>query len=253
MKHKQLWMSVTLTVLALVCAMLIFSRAGERDDSAASARPGDVDLILPPQTTEAVQKQTYDDLPDIDITSWEYTLVNQTHSIDKYVPETAPIEGSGSAFDARAVDALHALLRAAKDAGYTPYIYCAYRPYSTQESQFRNEVAQYIRQGYSETDANKAAARVVAEPGKSDHQLGLSADVVDQYYAALDVTKVDSQMMQWLAAHCAEYGFIVRYPADKIGVTGLNEPWHVRYVGKEAAQFMMRHGLCLEEFVSLYE
>ena len=54
--------------------------------------------------------------------------------------------------------------------------------------------------------------------------------------------------------HCAEYGFSLRYPADKEDVTGvMYEPWHFRYVGEEAAEYIMEHGLCLEEFVALYD
>lgn len=252
MKKKQIWMTAIFVVLVIVCAMLIFSRAGEEADNSARQFHADVDLILPPQSSAAVQTPAYDDLPQIDITSWEYVLVNQSHSIEQYAPEVSEIAGTGSYFDTRAVAALEALLQGARDAGFTPHIYCAYRPYATQESQFANETAQYTRKGYSEADAKKAAAMVVAEPGKSDHQTGLSADVVDQYYDSLSVEKVDSSLMQWLREHCAEYGFILRYPADKVRVTGQNEPWHVRYVGTEAAQFIMEHGLCLEEFVALY-
>ena len=59
---------------------------------------------------------------------------------------------------------------------------------------------------------------------------------------------------QWMSAHCQEYGFIVRYPKDKEDITGIiYEPWHYRYVGAEAAAFIMEHNLCLEEFVALYE
>ena len=63
----------------------------------------------------------------------------------------------------------------------------------------------------------------------------------------------DTPVQQWLMAHCADYGFIVRYPKDKEDVTGIMyEPWHFRYVGKDAAEYIMEHGLCLEEFVALY-
>jgi D-alanyl-D-alanine carboxypeptidase len=56
-----------------------------------------------------------------------------------------------------------------------------------------------------------------------------------------------------MQAHCAEYGFIVRYPKDKQDITGvMYEPWHFRYVGEEAATYMVEHGLCLEEFLALY-
>ena len=54
---------------------------------------------------------------------------------------------------------------------------------------------------------------------------------------------------QWMAEHCQEYGFIIRYPADKKEYTEINtEPWHLRYVGIPAATYIMENGLCLEEF-----
>ena len=52
-----------------------------------------------------------------------------------------------------------------------------------------------------------------------------------------------------MAEHCHEFGFIIRYPADKEDVTQINyEPWHLRYVGIPAATYIMENGLCLEEF-----
>ena len=54
---------------------------------------------------------------------------------------------------------------------------------------------------------------------------------------------------QWMAEHCYEYGFVIRYPEDKQDITEINyEPWHLRYVGKEVARYIWRNGLCLEEF-----
>ena len=52
-----------------------------------------------------------------------------------------------------------------------------------------------------------------------------------------------------MAAHCAEFGFIIRYPEDKNDITEINtEPWHLRYVGVPVATYIMDNGLCLEEF-----
>ena len=141
MKNKRLWLSVTLTVLVVVCAMLILSRINETRSNAAPAAP--TDLILPPdiQTTAQPDTKKYDDLPDVDISSWEYLIASQAHNISDYVPDVSKISGSQSTFDSRAVDALNALLKAARDAGWSPYIYCAYRPYLTQEQQYEDQVS----------------------------------------------------------------------------------------------------------------
>lgn len=110
-----------------------------------------------------------------------------------------------------------------------------------------------MRSGDTRDEAETAAARIAAPPGTSDHQTGLGADVVDQYYDSLSVEKVNARFLSWLADNCADYGFVIRYPADKVSITGRNEPWHVRYVGETAAKFMTEHNLCLEEFVALYQ
>ena len=61
-------------------------------------------------------------------------------------------------------------------------------------------------------------------------------------------------MYQWMEAHCQEYGFIVRFPDGKEDITGIiYEPWHFRYVGVEAATYIMEHNLTLEEFIALYK
>ena len=54
----------------------------------------------------------------------------------------------------------------------------------------------------------------------------------------------------WLAEHCWEYGFILRYTEEKASITGItNEPWHFRYVGREISMDMKDSGLCLEEYL----
>ena len=65
-------------------------------------------------------------------------------------------------------------------------------------------------------------------------------------YSSIAVTQ------KWLMQHCWEYGFILRYPKDKTAVTGIiYEPWHYRYVGKEAAEEITKKGICLEEYLAV--
>ena len=222
MKNKRLWLSVALTVLVVVCAMLILSRINEARSNAAPAAP--TDLILPPdiQTTAKPDTKEYDDLPDVDISSWEYLIASQAHNISDYVPDVSKISGSQSTFDSRAVDALNALLKAARDAGWSPYIYCAYRPYLTQKQQYEDQVSENMRKGDTRDEAETAAARIAAPPGTSDHQTGLGADIVDQYYSSLSVDTVNARFLTWLADNCADYGFVIRYPSDKVSITGRN-------------------------------
>ena len=94
------------------------------------------------------------------------------------------------------------------------------------------------------------AAMWVARPGTSEHQTGLAVDIVDMSYQILDEQQESTPVQIWLMAHCAEYGFILRYPADKSALTGISyEPWHYRYVGTEAAKEIMENRSCLEEYL----
>ena len=116
----------------------------------------------------------------------------------------------------------------------------------------------YLGQGYTQELAEQQAARWVAAPGTSEHNLGLAADIVsaDWYQNNDDLTGAfeETPEFAWLSQHCVEYGFVLRYPADKTTLTGVEyEPWHYRYVGVEDAQKIMAAGLCLEEYLGVAE
>ena len=89
--------------------------------------------------------------------------------------------------------------------------------------------------------------------GCSEHQTGLSCDITDVYREIKNSEIENTDTYKWLLEHCAEYGFIHRFPSGKEDVTGvMYEPFHFRYVGIEAARYIEDNGLCLEEFVELY-
>ncbi|MBR1659935.1 MAG: M15 family metallopeptidase [Oscillospiraceae bacterium] len=185
-------------------------------------------------------------LPDVDVNSWALILANSTHPIGEYAPELAEAEG-GHLFDVRAVDALMAFVQATRDAGFSCVINSAYRGYQEQSYLYWRKVEEY---GGNET----AAATIVLPPGTSEHQTGLCADIAYDFVSPKNRSLADTPTFQWMNEHCAEYGFILRYPEDKEEITGvIYEPWHFRYVGIEAATFMKEQNLCLEEFLALYE
>ena len=104
--------------------------------------------------------------------------------------------------------------------------------------------------GISYEKAYEEAGNTVAYPGTSEHQLGLAVDIVAKDYQQLDDKQANTEEAKWLKEHCAEYGFILRYPLDKTEETGIIfEPWHYRYVGKEAAKEIMEQGICLEKYL----
>ena len=84
-------------------------------------------------------------------------------------------------------------------------------------------------------------------PGTSEHQTGLCVDMHNLESA--DVTFADTEAYRWLSENAWKFGYILRYPEDKTGVTGITfEPWHWRYVGRTAAHAIWEGGLCLEEY-----
>ena len=116
----------------------------------------------------------------------------------------------------------------------------------------------YVRQGYrSYEDETKRYNRLkdnssTQMPGQSDYQTGLGVTVVSREWRAKSPTAefANTEEYQWLSSNCARYGFIFRYPEGKQDVTGWEwEPWHIRYVGREAAEIIRLNNLCLEEFV----
>lgn len=193
----------------------------------------------PVETPEPVNS----DLPQIDITSWEYLLANLDNPIGDYTPTTETLEGQP--LDSRIIEPMKEFVAAARAEGLSVYLSSGYRDYSTQQYLYNRKVAQY---------GEEVAKTIVAPPGTSEHQTGLACDITDRYYEVKDSSLENTAMYQWMSQHCQEYGFIVRYPKDKEDVTGIiYEPWHFRYVGVEAATYIMEHGLCLEEFVALYQ
>ena len=71
---------------------------------------------------------------------------------------------------------------------------------------------------------------------------------------AANVYLLGDEAIAWLNEHCWEYGFIVRYRAEKAEITGIiDEPWHFRYVGVKVAMELKDSDLCLEEYLGAVE
>lgn len=200
--------------------------------------------------------------PDIDVTSWEFTLVNGDHSIGTYEPEQlaylhltadqSDIQYSYNpdrrAVDARIAQPLLDMALGCKAAGLPVFLSSGYRSYTEQAANFKR-----ICENNGVSDGKLNGYYITMPAGCSEHQLALCCDITDKYYATKTSEKVASPTIEWLQAHCAEYGFILRFPDGKQPITGvMNESWHFRYVGVEAANYIMDNKLCLEEFLALY-
>lgn len=182
---------------------------------------------------------------------WYLMLVNQSHPMeDGYVPELANIDDSHQV-DARVLEPLQNMLKAASDEGYSLYVCSAYRSVDRQKELFNESMIDYVNQGMTYYEAAIETAKSIAWPGESEHATGLAMDIVSSDYAGLDEKQGETDDQKWLMEHCYEYGFILRYPKDKSEDTGIiYEPWHYRYVGVETALAIRDQGVTLEEYLN---
>ena len=168
---------------------------------------------------------------------WKFLLVNRWNPIPEgYVPELTEL-WNGESVDSRIYSDLQEMFDDAREEGLEPYVNAGYRTNEVQQSLMDQEVEDYISQGYSKAEAREMAEQWVATPGTSEHQMGLAVDISMDDNGSRSAVDV----WQWLMENSYKYGFILRYPEDKTEITGIAyEPWHYRYVGKEAAEEIYR-------------
>ncbi len=152
--------------------------------------------------------------------------------------------------DRRMIADLNAMLQAGAEYGIG--VQSGYRPASQQNRLYWRKVDEYAAKGYNNEEAQLAAGKVVKRPGYSEHNCGLAVDLGGSGNFRLEMDFRYTDAYAWLIENCADYGFILRFPPGKEDITGVvYEPWHYRYVGKEAAQEIMTKGICLEEFLEM--
>lgn len=188
-------------------------------------------------------------------------LVNRSHKLSKTdVPtdlveiasvlsaDIVKVKYTGTKANRTAVEALGKMLSAAISEGVSNFqISSAYRTYSEQQRLVDNSVAKYQKNNpsWSRDRCLSATYQTVAPAGSSEHQTGLAFDIT-----VPGVSFTGTEQQKWLHQHCAEYGFIVRFTAEKQKLTGfVAESWHFRYVGVEAAKTIAQNNWCLEEYI----
>lgn len=189
-------------------------------------------------------------LPPEESEDWMLILVNPWNPLPEDYTFTRTQLKNGHSVDERCYPDLQAMMDACRAAGLSPVICSSYRSYKKQEQLLQNKIDRLTAQGYSQEKAKTEAAKEVALPGTSEHQLGLAVDIVDLNNQNLDSSQEDTPVQKWLMEHSWEYGFILRYPSGKSETTGIiYEPWHYRYVGKAAAKDIFDQDVCLEEYL----
>ena len=200
------------------------------------------------QQTDTPEGNTQE--PPVNVDDELLTVVNPWNPLPEDWACDLVTLSDGRRVDSRCYEAFEEMMAACRDAGYAPFLCSAYRTQETQQSLYDNKVQRLMNSGMGEEEAKVEAAKAVAIPGTSEHQLGLAVDIVDANMQDLTDEQEKTETQKWLMANSWRYGFIHRYPNDKTDITGIiYEPWHYRYVGKAAAQDIFNRDITLEEYV----
>ena len=225
-----------------------------------SKKESEITFVMPETDSVSIVNTSEELLPEKEKTipenlPWYLTLVNFEHALpEDFAPESLGVADNTYQTDSRIVDTTKKMIADARKEGVRIIAISAFRDYDYQMELFENKVIRLQQsKGYSVDKAREEAATVVAYPGTSEHQLGLALDLVDARHVKLDQSQENTAAYKWLYEHCAEYGFIVRYPNGKTDITGIiYEPWHFRYVGTDAAKVIMEKEITLEEYLLDY-
>ena len=156
----------------------------------------------------------------------------------------------GHYIDVGAYDDIVNMLADMRKEGLSPYICSSTRTIEYQENLFNKRLKKNKAAGLSEQDALDETAKWTAIPGTSEHHTGYALDIVSTKNTPLNESQENTPEQQWMMKNSWKYGFILRYPEGKTHITGIYyEPWHYRYVGKEAAKEIYESGLTFEEYL----
>lgn len=176
---------------------------------------------------------------------WNLILVNEDYYIPKdYAVELVTLD-NGERVAKRIHSPLQEMFEAAEAEGIFMVVADGYRTQEEQQEIMDEKVEEYQERVFVKPIAEWMAEKWVAIPGTSEHQLGMAVDI-----NADAMRSSGPEVYDWLAEHAHEYGFIQRYPSDKVDITGISyEPWHYRYVGADVAKEIFEAGICLEEYI----
>ncbi len=188
-------------------------------------------------------------------------LINKQNTIGQnYEPERlvdVPDEyrgGKKERLDEIAEKALEAMMLDMRSAGVSDcYVTSSYRTYDDQERLFNNYIKNEMNKGYSKEEAKQRANMYSARGTESEHRTGLCLDFTTASVGgAVEEIFEGTAAFAWLSENAWKYGFILRYPEDKVDITGYDyEPWHYRFVGLEHSAAIYQTGLSLEEYLEL--
>lgn len=216
-----------------------------RDDSQTALSGSDVLAnISNPDTAGILPSQLWEEMPELILVNKDY------HVPDDYTVNLKTLPDKVNQASEIAYEELVQLLEDGRKEGMNFEICSSYRSVERQQELMDEDINDLMAQGYTYREAYNEVTRETMPPGYSEHSTGLAFDIVALNYQMLDKEQENTRENKWLREHCAEYGFILRYPKGKEEITGISyESWHFRYVGKEAAQYITEQGITLEEYL----
>ncbi len=193
-------------------------------------------------------KDHYEDIKKTDTSKGDLILVNKYHQLDKdFVPEDIRDISLKYCYGENEItnkvyQKFISMYNDAKKEDLNLIITSAYRDY-----EFQNE----LWQQYAKSQGEEWADSVSARAGHSEHQTGLTLDIVTYKVNMNEFENTDE--FKWLQKNAHKYGFILRYPKDKTDITGYDyEAWHYRYVGVKDATKIHDLGITFDEYYAYY-
>ncbi len=250
-------LAVLIFVLVIVLFGKLFSAIGGRKNK--SEKKTETEISTPIDATEdpavAQQRQLSDQCKIIYENNKDFLLlVNASNPLEEGYTFEHHTLNCGEDIDERCYQDFLNMSNDVNAAGMYYGVVSAYRSRERQQESITSSVQAYMEQGMTEEEAYNKTYETILPVGYSEHETGLALDLVPQGESVLSLELEDEPIIQWFTANSYKYGFILRYPADKVDVTGISyEPWHFRYVGIEAATFLHNNNLTLEEFYQLME
>ena len=235
----------------LICLSLLLLCGCAAESAALSPSPAPQVSAVPESTVAPVETPPpLPEPPAVNIRSWEFLYAGSEQGVGRYHPELYHWENQY--MDLRCGESTREFIEAARNEGFDAWIGVGYRNWEYSLFWYERAIEQY--------GSSFEAAKHGFAAGCSEHRTGLAFDLTDElcyaanYYEEHDQTVADTEVYKWMAENCADYGFIVRYPEGHEEHYGRAcYAGHFRYVGKEAAKYIMENDICFEEFMELYK
>lgn len=191
----------------------------------------------------SLDKEFYSDIETVKDPDDTLVLVNKYYALPSGIKPKNLVDIEGEKMESVAADAMKKMISDLRSTGLDIILQSGYRSEETQSIIYNKNIT---------NRGKERADKYSARPNHSEHQTGLAMDLSTD--GTLEETFENTKQFAWLQENAHKYGFIMRYPKDKVYMTGYSyEPWHYRYVGVEIATLIKNEGITFEEYYVKYK